>query len=99
MSFRPDLRKKPMVKVEDIVEALQTWAVDKPIGGHRVKQSWVDQRCDGVKDGIAVEPNWEGSGVGVKKFEDMADVTHHGHLKENICCAALIIPGGLGNYF
>ena len=99
MSFRPDLKKKRLVKVEDIVEPLQTWAVDKPIGGHRVKQAWVDQRCDGVKDGIAIEPNWEGSGMGVKKLEDMADVTHHGHLKEKIGCAALITPGGLWIYF
>ena len=99
MSFRPDLKKKRLVKVEDILEPLQTWAVDKPIGGHRVKQAWVDQRCDGVKDGIAIEPNWEGSGIGVKKLEDMADVTHHGHLKEKICCAALITPGGLWIYF
>jgi hypothetical protein len=99
MSFRPDLKKKQLVKVEDILEPLQTWAVDKPIGGHRVKQAWVDQRCNGVKDGIAIEPNWQGSGPGVKKLEDMADVTHHGHLKEKICCAALIRPGRLRNYF
>ena len=99
MSLRPDLKKKRLVKVEDILEPLQTWAVDKPIGGHRVKQAWVDQRFDGVKDGIAIEPNWEGSGMGVKKLEDMADVTHHGHLKEKICCAALITPGGLWIYF
>ena len=99
MSFRPDLKKKQLVKVEDILEPLQTWAVDKPIGGHRVKQAWVDQRCNGVKDGIAIEPNWAGSGPGVKKLEDMADVTHHGHLKEKICCAALIRPCRLRNYF
>ena len=84
MSFLPDLKTKRLVEVKDILEPLQTWAVDKPIGGHRVKQAWVDQRCDGVKDGIAIEPNWEGSGIGVKKLEDMADATHHGHLKEKI---------------
>ena len=95
MAFRPDFEQKKLIKVEDMTKPLQTWAVEKPIGGHRVKQAWVDQRWDGVQDGIAIEPNWEGSGVGIKRLEDMADVTQHGTMKGKMRCEAVIMDIGV----
>ena len=95
LAFRPDFEKNKLIKVEDTTKPLQTWAVEKPIGGHRVKQVWVDQRWDGVQDGIAIEPNWEGSGVGIKRLEDMADVTQHGTMKGKMRCEALIMDIGV----
>ena len=85
MVYRPDFETQCVVKVEDIEEPKQSWAEDEPIGSHRVKAAWAEKRCDGVKDGIAVEPNWEGSGPGVEKIEDMMDTAQRGTLCNGDC--------------
>ena len=51
-----------------------------PIGSHRVKGGWVKKRWDGIQDGVAMKPDWEGSGPGAKMIEDMMDATQHGNL-------------------
>ena len=84
LAYRPDFEKKCLVKVEDIENPRQTWADDKPIGSHRLKKAWVAKRWDNVEHGIPKQPNWDGSGLGVKKIEDMEDATQHGDIKGKV---------------
>ena len=77
LALRPDLKQKCLVRVDD--DPRQKWAVKFPQGSHRLMDAWVKQRYDGLDNhGVPLEPDWDGSGAGVKTLDDMHDPTQHG---------------------
>ena len=74
LAFRPNVDKGMFERCDD-----QPWAQDFKQGCHRVENSWTENRhCFLDPAGKPLEPDWKGSGCGVRNLEDMEDAEQHG---------------------